>query len=141
MLMGYYMTQRSSNFTIKKSKFDDALKAIKKLLNNSKQMSGGSSTGERWFSWVETTAFLNAKTLPDALMAWRWKATVSEKTGNIIDLFFIGEKIGDDEVLFNALAPFVERGSYIEMEGEDGNYWKWVFNKKLTSLEGKVVYS
>ena len=29
--------------------------------------------------------------------------------------------------MFNCIATFVEDGSYIEMVGEDGDLWRWVF--------------
>lgn len=34
---------------------------------------------------------------------------------------------GTEHEMFNAIAPFVEPGSYIEMQGEDGAIWRWVF--------------
>ena len=43
---------------------------------------------------------------------------------------FIGEKYGDEEIFFAALAPFVEKDSYISFEGEDGCKWTWCFNGK-----------
>ena len=45
---------------------------------------------------------------------------------------FYGEKLGDDEIFLSALAPYVEDGSYLEFEGEDGYSWRWSFkNGKL----------
>ena len=41
-------------------------------------------------------------------------------------LDFIGEKLGDDEIVFKILAPFMNDG-YIEMLREDGDKWRWVF--------------
>lgn len=37
----------------------------------------------------------------------------------------------DDEMdCLNLIAPFVNKGSFIEMQGEDHNLWRWVFNGK-----------
>lgn len=47
--------------------------------------------------------------------------------GNIMDIEFIGEKLYDDFSIFQAIAPYVKDGSYIEMMGEDGEQWRWVF--------------
>lgn len=49
-------------------------------------------------------------------------------TGDLTDIHFIGEKLGDEKILFQALAPFVDKGSFIEMEGEDGDLWRWTFD-------------
>jgi hypothetical protein len=90
---------------------------------------------------VTTEEFVNAKTLKEALSAWRWDSFISEETGDLVDLTFNGEKLGDDETFFETLAPFVKAGSYIEMEGEDGGHWKWKFDgKTMTEVSGKVVY-
>lgn len=39
---------------------------------------------------------------------------------------FIGEELGDDQKVFEILSPFMNDG-YIEMMGEDGDIWRWVF--------------
>ena len=46
------------------------------------------------------------------------------------DLFIgmFSNKCGDENVFLQAVAPFVEDGSYIEWQGEDGNMWKNTFN-------------
>jgi len=40
---------------------------------------------------------------------------------------FEREKIGQEDLLFDAIAPWVREGSYIEMSGEDDAMWRWVF--------------
>lgn len=138
--MGYYMSQQSAKFTILKKNFDAALAAIKALANTPERMGGGSSTGERWYSWVDMKELADAKTLPEALQAWRWDGFV-EGEGDLNQICFQGEKLGDDEILMNTLAPFVEAGSYIEMEGEEGCHWKWCFDgQTMTEKTGRVVY-
>jgi len=125
--MGYYMDQGDSKFIVKKENFDEALKVIKALKDNTNQMHGGSSsTGEKWYSWVEMSELANAKTLHEAIEAWRWTVEL-DKEENINEIQFEGEKLGDDLVLFKALAPYVEDDSFIEMHGEDGNTWRWSF--------------
>lgn len=128
--MGYGMDQREAVFTIKKENKSDALKAIRALAKEAGKMSGGSwlstSRETRHFSWVDME-FVRAKTLEVALEAWRWEPVVDEKTGDITSLTFLGEKLGDDQVLWKAVAPFVESGSYISMYGEDGSNWVWRF--------------
>lgn len=126
--MGYHITQRASEFKIKSENKAKALEAIKALATQTSRMGGGSSTGERWFAWVPTEDFVKATTLPEAMGAWRWSVSEDEKTGDIIDIGFNGEKLGDDEILLEAIAPYVEPGSYIEIEGEEGALWRWLFD-------------
>jgi hypothetical protein len=37
------------------------------------------------------------------------------------------EKVGDEPKLYAAIAPFVERGSFIVMHGEDHSTWRHLF--------------
>lgn len=114
------MEQEYAEFSIKSENFCKTLAAIKALAGRETIRD---STGMH-FSWVDTEKFLQAKTLSEAMMAWRWDVHTED---GVIGIEFMGEKLGDDLVLFKAIAPFVESGSYIEMRGEDGALWRWVF--------------
>lgn len=113
--MGFYMHQTDSSFFIHKKDFDKALAAVKAL----------KTCDHPHFSWVQNN-FDEAKTLPDILKAWRWEAQF-DADGNINDLYFTGEKLGDEILLFGAIAPLVTDGSYIEMRGDENSLWRWVF--------------
>jgi hypothetical protein len=129
--VGYYSQLTQQKFRIKKENKDKALKAIYALAKDAPKMGGGSwgpRGTTRHFSWVVTNDFALAKTLEVALRAWRWDAEVDDATGDIHSLEFTGEKLGDDSALWDAVAPFVEHGSYLQMAGEDGMEWRWVFN-------------
>jgi hypothetical protein len=103
-------------------------------------MGGGSSKGEKWYSWVDTNKFVKAETFAEALGEWRWNCFIND-AGDLEEINFDGEKLGDDAILLEAIAPFVEAGSYIEMEGEEGCHWKWCFDgKTMTEKSGRVVY-
>ena len=120
--MGYCMRQKLDGmFFIPQESINDAYQAIKSLKG---QETVKDSRG-RHFYWVD----YNFDKLPtfDAIMkAWRWSPEY-DSAGNVTRLSFTGEKSGDDLVLFNAIAPFVQDGSYIEMLGEDGDRWRWIF--------------
>jgi hypothetical protein len=142
--MGYYMKQRDAKFKMKAENLKDALAAIKKLADNTSEMSGGSSTGEKWFAWVGTEEFLKAKTFAEAMEEWRWTVdqTDDDLEWDVYDIFFNGEKLGDDLVLFEAIAPYVEKDSFIIMDGEDGEVWKWKFDgKTVKEYAGKTVFA
>ena len=135
--MGYWMKQRDSKFEVVDE--EKALEAIKALASRESEMQGGSfPSGERWFSWVNTPEFLKAGSFAEAMRAWRWEYG-DEGFGNYIK--FAGEKLGLDDILFEAIAPYVRAGSFIEMEGEDGYIWRWSFDGKgVEEKEGKVVF-
>jgi hypothetical protein len=135
--MGYCMEMRTANFTIKAENRSAALKAIKAMADRPEDMGGGTYYGGTrqvaHYSWMNGVDFHSFHTFPDAMDAWRWPvqedATNDDETfGDIIGIEFTGEKMGDDEKLFAAIAPFVEKGSYIEMQGEEGDIWRWVFD-------------
>ena len=124
--MGYYMTQGDTKFAINKTKISDVLAAIK-------------SIPDEGYGWVDGS-YVSAENIDDAFDDWRWAPHYSEN-GNINGLDFIGQKSGDDLVLFTAIAPFVEDGSYIVMTGEDGFVWRWLFKGgKITEQAGSMVF-
>lgn len=43
---------------------------------------------------------------------------------------FLGEKWRSQGEFYDAIAPFVNKGGYIECLGEDGERWKFEFNGK-----------
>ncbi len=120
--MGYCMTQRDTSFRIRANKVNEALKAVQSL-HGKETISDGNG---RHFYWVSNT-FWKRDSLPAILKEWRWEITFDE-CGDVENMAFAGEKIGDEMKLFGAIAPFVEKGSFIEMDGEDGCMWRWVFD-------------
>lgn len=53
---------------------------------------------------------------------------------------YISEKLGEQEVYFPVIAPHMEDG-FIHMVGEEGNHWKWKFNKgKFREVAGSTVF-
>lgn len=126
--MGYCMSQNDSVFRIKASDKTLALRAIKALMDEKKS-----------FSWVDTATVKGCRNLVGAMKEWRWDLDEDEN-GHISGIAFAGEKAGDDLTLFKAIAPFVESGSYIEMCGEDGALWRWVFIKN-TCIEKSAKVS
>lgn len=134
--MGYYIKQVRAKFFITKDQKDAALEAIRKLAGGEtiKDASG------KHYSWVRTENFVRAESLKEALEMWRWGITL-DPNRNVVGISFGGEKAGDDKILFDAIAPFVQDESYIEMSGEDGERWRWLFTGgKCIQQKGRVVY-
>ena len=58
---------------------------------------------------------------------WEWlRYEVKYENGYWIIYDFNGEKLGDDEDIFNLIAPYCEDG-YLQYLGEDGERWRYVF--------------
>jgi hypothetical protein len=126
--MGYCMSQDDAKFTIAKSKQSAALKNLKALVKSGK------------LDWVTAEDILEAKTLADAMEELRWPVEQDED-GNIISIEFGGEKAGDEMKFFGAIAEHVDDGCFIEMHGEDGSRWRWVFsNGKVTEKTATVSW-
>lgn len=136
--MGYCITQTDSSFFIPKELFGPALQSILSLMTEETSDEVQQIQG---FHWVNTKKVLEAKTLPDALRAWRWSPTLDEDD-NITDLQFAGEKEGDDYTLFSAIAPYVREDSTISMAGEDHYRWRWFFDgRTVYEQKGVITYT
>jgi hypothetical protein len=119
--MGYCITQRESNFFISKENFKSVVDCIHSLakysLVNGKFQSN--------FSWV-SNSFIEIDDIKELFNEWRWEIDF-DKEGNINSIYFLGEKLGDDNKFFASFAQFVKEESYIEMCGEDNCMWRWIF--------------
>jgi hypothetical protein len=116
--MGYSMDLYSCSFFIPKEYLGLALKAVQSL-----NMYGGKESD-----------------LVKVFSEWGWEAEESTD-GDICNLYFVGEKFRDDDLLFEALAPYVKAGSWVAMIGEDHNFWRWYFDgERCTEQSGEIVW-
>ncbi len=122
--MGYCVTQTDSVFRIKKENQAAAFEAAKAM-------------PDKDYHWVKKGWSKGLRDIYAVLEHWGYEPTLDDATGDIVDVSFSCEKLGEEFELFKAIAPFVEKGSYIEMNGEDGSLWRWKFNGK----ECKEVYA
>jgi hypothetical protein len=133
--MGYWIEVNKVYFRLKAEKIPETIKAIKSL--HGKEPISDSSGSH--FSWVDNQ-FYKLNTIQELMAEFRWKPTTGEN-GDLIDLEFTGQKLGDDEEFFDVIAPFVESGSYIEVEGEDNDKWRWVFKDgKMIRVTPKIFW-
>jgi hypothetical protein len=92
------------------------------------------------FSWTDS-GFSSMATLVKALEDLGWTPKLSGE-GHINDLCFEGEKAGDEDRIFKTIAPYVSADSYLEMRGEDGDLWRWVFDgKTCRSIRPTIVWA
>jgi hypothetical protein len=86
------------------------------------------------YSWVNYPISGKFQSLDDAFKAWRYSTSIAKDGGTYVE-YFTGEKWGDDQVLYEAIAPFVaDAGCDIRIRGEDGEQWGYDFR------EGKLIH-
>ncbi|MFW5887888.1 MAG: hypothetical protein ACOCUH_03715 [Bacteriovoracia bacterium] len=120
--MGYCVDISLNNVFITKPYVQPCLKAINELCKN---------TLPGQFSWVDSPPKDGWKDLVLAFKEWRYFCL--RIGGCILLASFEGSKWGDDEILYETIAPFVSEDCFIECIGEDGCKWKYLF------LSGEVV--
>lgn len=118
--MGYDYDIVAVEFRLNKEMSGAALQAVRALYKDKHTR----------FSWVDNDVAKHATHIIAMLRAWGWQSG-SDKDGNIVELHPAEDmgnmRLGDEETLFATLAPFVEAGSTIECQGEDGSIWRWRF--------------
>ena len=146
--MGYYVTLNSCNINIPASDFPRICQHLLTtgFLTNTAAMNGGSYTSEgktdSWYSWVDMKALakhLNANDLPAVLDDFGFEVSLSTD-GAIIDLMY-DNKTGNEEELFEAMAPVMFGITELFWTGECSARWKWLIkNGKLRTVAGITTY-
>ena len=150
--VGHLIHQLQSSFTLRRHHFDAALAAVKRLHDDiSPGLLGGKRTpyiADR--GGVSGKRVVASETLEDALREWGWLALMYEPPGmpdeepgcrDIVELEFVGTKLGWEDALFAALAPFADEGSFVSVSGEDGRIWRWVVvGGQCFRQDGRLVY-
>jgi hypothetical protein len=131
--MGYCIDQLGSQFHISSEAAPYAHAAIRNLFGKGLETIRHPSGPH--YRWVTTKTVLAAPTLKEAMEEWRYELTTDPATGDHTAITFTGEKSGDEDVLFPAIAPYVTAGSYIVFMGEDGARWRWVFDGTTARTE------
>lgn len=82
------------------------------------------------FRWVDTKKVLDARDFPAVMEAWGFTLATND-IGDYIGIRFLTPvmKLGDEEILLKAIAPYVDEGSYITVKGEDDARWRWHFQR------------
>lgn len=111
--MGYYINCLDSKFELKTGTDEQALCALKKLAK------------KKDLDWINNSDILNSNSIEEALEHCRWKISSDSS------LEFLGEKLGNDEDIFNTIASYVKETSYIQISGEDGSLWRWIFEDNI----------
>jgi hypothetical protein len=125
--MGYEMRCLRSKLLFVEGTEQRALEAIQSLVGQETCVGGGQ---EPHFMFINSSDdFATAPTLWDALIAWRWLPLWDDQQDRLGEFNFTGQTYGDEDLLFQTLAPYVRADSYILMAGEDGVIWRWFFSE------------
>lgn len=121
--MGYYMHQHYSKFFIPTKKRSEALEAMR-----------AAAKDHRGWAWVHMEKILEATTIEEAIKACHWTYD-----SELREIHFEGEKYGDEDTIFAVIAPFVKKGSWITMSGEENAHWRWEFNGERVRANDAVI--
>ena len=131
--MSYWMEQIDQHFSIPAEGRQAAFDALRGW--ERRQM-------ERYpqFAELRRRPLGNAKSLKDTLCELSWEVEM-DNSGAICEMYFEGDRLGDEDEWLDEIAPYVAVGSYLTMRGEDGFCWRWYFDgSHCTTYEGKLVF-
>lgn len=111
--MSYTMKQQETSFFISSADVEPARLALREACDT-----------VDWFKRA------NARHLENAVGQFDWEL-VFDDDDNVVNIKHCCEYLGNETILFHTLAPFVKPGSFIQMLGEDGELWRWVFNETI----------
>lgn len=129
--MSYEIKQKDATFLIPRENYPKVCKALRHFLEH-----------KCYAEYVDHENVIRAckeDDLVKALFYCRWKS--SEDASGITDIEFNQSKLGNDYEIFCAIAKYVQDGSYIVVEGEDKNRFRWRFtNGQCIEENGRFLY-
>lgn len=131
--MGTYV-EIELNCVVPAAKTAEAL-AVVNALFEPRVVSGTDRVWTPNYSWVDAPPAGGFADLVEALKAWRY-ATRLEPNGDVVIEYFSGQKWGDDEMLYLALAPHLAPGSTIHVRSRNGGHWAYEVGEDGRLIEG-----
>jgi hypothetical protein len=133
--MGYCIDLMDVNLTIPAEHLDEAYRRMQDLNkpeNDHLKRGGSFGPGKErvlWFSWMNGR-YTDGECVDaaDILDELRFNNRYDEASRTLRVIGFDGEKIGQEDLFFDAIADLVTPGSFVEWLGEDGARWRWVFD-------------
>ena len=115
--MGYCVEMKECKFFIKKENIEKAFNTLRDYAKTKIENKEG-------LSWIDLHSVAYSETLTEALESCDFDILYNDN-GDVYDVDYISEKLGDHDVILNVIAPYIEDGSYLQMYGEDGDIWRW----------------
>ena len=138
----------SGEVQILAQRHSEALRLLKELDRTRDDLKGGwhrGPHGEQVPHWSFVDADIQViADLPSMLRAFRFEPFVLAASGDIYGVELIGctRKRGDELVVWQVLAPFVEPGGRMDWYGENGAVVRWRFDgQRLTVVPGSLAFA
>lgn len=144
--MGYSVSVTITHVCISSANISKCLDAINAMFDPKilEENASGFTTcngiiTERSYAWVNSPGPAGFASLVSAFAEWGYSANIDKLNGNLRIDKHENEKWGDDEKLFNTIGPFVNDGGCIEILGEDGAGWRYLFNGIVTKRQDSIT--
>lgn len=145
--MGYYVHIEDSNCMLPHKHANLAYWRMCDLNKNDDLKRGGSSTGEKWFSWMDANYPETCKTALDVLVELGFD--VEEGDEGLV-IYAYDNKSGQEELFLEAISDLLRtvdnknsslNKPFIVWRGEDDMVWKDLYGeKKVRSLQGTITF-
>lgn len=133
--MGYYVRIEEVDWEIKET--PEALATIREMPKKYKAIQrGGSSNGEKWFSWMNDTEIETAETVESVFNQLGFE---TQKTDDGFEIIGYDSKTGQEDLFLAVMAPFTVQGSTIEWVGEDSSIWRHHINNGRMYVDEATV--
>lgn len=117
--MGYCIEMIDSSFKIKKENAQLALDSLKDFCRNNP-----------YLKWVSNDTVIHSEDIVEAFDEIRYPL-ITDENGDYVIEYFSGEKYGNCENIFNSMAEYIEEGSYVDFEGEDGCKFRFLISNGM----------
>lgn len=136
--MGYYVKIDGVEWTINET--PKALETIREMPTKYHSIKrGGSSNGEKWFSWIGNEDIENAESV-EAVFKRLGFETQSEDDG--FQIIGYDSKTGQEDLFLGVMAPFTAAGSYMNWIGEDGAQFRFeIRDGVMWKAEAQIKWS
>lgn len=124
--MGYYVNIEAGEWIVLET--PEALAAIREMPKKYHAiMRGGSSSGERWFSWMNNADIENAESVESVFQALGFETrTVKDPAyGKAFEIGGYDNKTGQEDLFLAVMAPYTVIGSWLHWRGEDDTHWRY----------------
>lgn len=150
--MGYYVSTISSQFTFKpgtdlKAVLDDVKQKmftdealVSKARGGAWPKEGKAVEDHSWYSWTNTRECRQAGDIYDIIQ--QFFETVDISDDRMSFEVYVDNKIGQEDVLLEHLAPYLEDDSHLRYRGEDGDLFGWrVKGGRLVEEQATVTWN
>jgi hypothetical protein len=136
--MGYYIDLTEAEWEISES--PEALATIREMPTKYHAIKrGGSSNGEKWFSWMNDTEIETTDTVENVFNQLGFE---TDKVDGGFQLTAYNSKTGQEDLFLAVMAPFTKDGSYVEWRGEDGALWRYeIRDGRMFRVECDIVWN